>query len=197
VIGRRVWVVVACLAGCATGPTVLPTRFDSSPQAVSALQGWSEWRATGRLAVKSAAGGFNAHFDWHETGSATDLVVEGPFGAGHARIKATPERISVESGAAGTVELTPPFDGLNAVLTERIGFSVPLHSVGFWLRGVPDPETPVTAAAAGFVQADWLIQPEGEWMISRAPGTLPKRVTLVQDTTRIRVAIDQWTGGEP
>ena len=191
----RVGLLALCLAGCVSTPRPQPTDGVAVTQDPTALQGWRDWHAVGRLAVKTASGGFNAHFDWHQAGPVTELVVEGPFGAGHSRIRATPERILVESGSAGAVGLTPPFDGLDAVLVERIGFPVPVLSVGFWLRGVPDPSDTVEWRADGFVQSGWSVQPEGQWVVDQAPGMLPRRVTFTQSATRIRVAVDQWVSG--
>lgn len=190
-------VLSVSLAGCATLRPMTPQDSSTSANdSVFALQHWPAWQAVGRIAVKSGGSGFNASFDWRQRGLDSELIVEGPFGAGRSRLQASPTRIRVESGGVPALEFAPPFDGVAQALLERVGFSVPLQALSFWLRGVPDPELAVTPTdGGGFQQSGWVIQPEQMQAVSVAPGALPRKVTLTQGAARIRVIVDRWAGG--
>ena len=128
----------------------------------------------------------------------------GPLGAGHSRVLASAERIRIEAGSQPPLEFSAPFEGVESALAERVGFGLPLASLAYWMRGVPDPSVgageaqsaAMTLAPAGgvpFDQAGWRVQPEDPVWIERAPAALPRRVTLTQGSVRIRVVIDQWS----
>jgi outer membrane lipoprotein LolB len=193
------------LAACATHTLRQPLAdFRPTDVQIEQLQRWSAWQARGRLAVKTAKEGFNAHFNWRQAGDATDLVVEGPFGAGHSRVLANAGHVRIEAGSQAPLEFAAPFDGVESALAERVGFGLPLGSLAYWMRGVPDPTSgadrdipadPAAGASSGapFAQAGWRILPEDPVSVERAPATLPRRITLTQGDVRIRVVIDQWS----
>ncbi len=184
------------LAGCAVAPPVSsPLAPALSAQEVLLLQQWATWRATGRLAVKSAREGFNANFDWHQSDDRVELRVEGPFGVGRSRIWVDPGRIRVEAGGGPAVDFFPPFEGVDAVLIDRIGFAVPLHSIGFWLRGVPDPTAASEQVAdGGFTQSGWNVYTQEAVAQSAIAALLPRKITLIRGEVRVRVLIDRWVG---
>jgi outer membrane lipoprotein LolB len=159
---------------------------------LGAADQWRTWRAVGRLGVKTGTGGFNAHFEWRQSDQDTDLTVEGPFGAGHARITAHADHIRIAAGNVPPMEFDPPYTGLDDALTEHLGFTVPLHSVSYWLRGVPDPQLPSDGTESGFVQAGWRVEPDLSGSAVPGTGALPRRVTLTQATSRLRIVIDDW-----
>ncbi len=193
------------LAGCsAPALRTTPAMTVATEAEVARLQQWTVWQARGRLAVKTANDGFNAHFNWRQAVGETELVVEGPFGAGHSRVLASAERIRLEAGGQPALEFHAPFEGAESALAERVGFGLPLGALAFWLRGVPDPVAvtqaapvanagTVSAGVGSFAQAGWRIQPEGPVIVERAPAALPSRVTLTRGDVRIRVVIDQWS----
>jgi len=192
---RRLCIVgMLALAGCAAPPqrpAVGPSSL--SPDQTAALQRWDRWSATGRLAVKSAQEGFNAHFEWRQTGTESELLVEGPFGAGRSTVRMSPERIRVEAASSAAMEFVPPFAGLEGALTERVGFAVPLHALSFWLKGVPDPAVANDADAdGGFIQDQWQVRVEERSATAVAGVGLPRKLTLTQGAARIRVVLDHW-----
>jgi outer membrane lipoprotein LolB len=187
---------LAALAGCHG----LPSRPDlpPTPEARALLAALPDWRAQGRVAVRSAAGGFSASFDWHETGDHFELGVHGPFGAGAARISRTAEVIRIESGEGPTIELPSPFAALEPALVARLGFPLPIESLRYWVLGVPAPGMPSDAGQGGeFRQAGWTVSLAAFEPVSGAPGPLPSRLVLTRQATRIRVIIDTWQVGTP
>ena len=192
-------VCVLGLAGCGATPQRLadvPPLLSVSE--TSALQNWDLWTATGRLAVKSAQDGFNAHFEWRQTGVDSELLVEGPFGAGRSVVRISPDHIRVEAGTSPPTDFLAPFTGVEATLTERLGFAVPLRALSYWLRGVPDPNLGVDSGAPGaFVQTQWQVLVDERAAAAVDVVGLPRKLTLTQGNARIRVIVDHWTGRRP
>ncbi|MCZ8131852.1 MAG: outer membrane lipoprotein LolB [Steroidobacteraceae bacterium] len=194
---RRLAAAVLALAaaGCATVPAGPAGEGPAVPIPVDravALAGFDDWRAAGRVAVRTAVDGWSASFDWRETGFRSELAVRGPFGAGGARIVRTADRITLETGDDPPVEVPAPFAALDGALVERLGFPLPVEYLRWWLAGVPAPGLPSTPVADGFEQAGWSVRPQELGGVAGAPAALPKRVVLEREDTRIRVAIDRW-----
>jgi outer membrane lipoprotein LolB len=186
---------LTALAGCHG----LPARPDlgPGPEARALLASLSDWRARGRVAVRSATDGFSASFDWREAGGRGELGVRGPFGAGATRISRTPDLIRIEAGDSPPLDVPAPFEALEPALTARLGFPLPIEPLRYWVRGVPAPGVPSEGTAAGFRQAGWSVALAGFVPVAGAPGPLPSRLVLTRAATRIRVIIDAWQVGTP
>lgn len=196
-IVRRFFWALLFLGGCVSVPHPRPAAGEAASQDPAAVIASRAWRAVGRLAVKTDGGGFNAHFDWRQSDGASDLRVEGPLGAGRATVHATADRVTVESGKDPPVEFSAPFDGLDLALVDRLGFSLPLMAIPFWLRGLPDPNSDVVLRDGRFEQGGWTVEAEGGDPQAGGSARLPRRVTLRRGTARLRVVIDEWTGVPP
>jgi outer membrane lipoprotein LolB len=186
----------AALAGCATVPTA-PVAPPPAADARAALASFDDWRAAGRVAVKTAGDGWSANFDWHERDGRGELGVRGPFGAGAARITRSADRIRIEQGDGPPIDVPAPFDALEPTLRERLGAPLPLEQLRWWLVGVPAPEEPSVPAVQGFEQAGWTVRVDEYASVPGAPAPLPRRLVLERDGTRIRVVVDRWEAVAP
>jgi outer membrane lipoprotein LolB len=188
--GLAVVVLIVLLGGCRTLPAPGVAVPDATARA--ALAGLADWRADGRVAVRTGSEGFSASFDWHESGGQGELGVRGPFGAGAVHISRSAERIRIESGSAPALEVAAPFETLEPALAARLGFPLPIDSLRYWVLGVPAPGLASSDAADGFVQAGWTVAVAEYVAVPGAPGALPARLVLTRATTRIRVVVDRW-----
>jgi outer membrane lipoprotein LolB len=186
----------AWLAGCATVPPG-PAMPPPAPSAQAALATFDDWRATGRVAVKTAQDGWSASFDWREADGRGELGVRGPFGAGAARITRTESLVRIESGSAEPVEVAAPFDALEPALVERLGMPLPLAQLRWWILGVPAPGAPSVGAGAAFEQSGWQVRIDEYTAVGGAPAPLPRRLVIERDATRIRVVVDRWALDSP
>jgi outer membrane lipoprotein LolB len=187
------------LASCATVPPAasIPAPAPAPADARAALAAFDGWRAAGRVAVKTAADGWSANFDWLERDGRGELGVRGPFGAGAARITRTADLIRIEQGGQPPVDVPAPFDTLEPVLRERLGAPLPLGQLRWWLLGVPAPDEPVVASAQGFEQSGWTVRVDEYAAVAGAPAPLPRRLVLEREATRIRVIVDRWDSAAP
>jgi outer membrane lipoprotein LolB len=183
------------LAACQT----LPPRADLRPAAAAwpRLAAIGSWRARGRVAVRSATEGFSASFDWRESAGRSELDVRGPLGAGAAHITRTADTIRIDTGSAAPIDVAAPFERLEAELTARLGFPLPIEPLRYWMLGAPAPDRPSTATPTGFEQDGWAITLASFAPVSSAPVPLPSRLTLVRAGTQIKVAVSDWAVGAP
>ena len=189
---RAALLVALALGGCATAPPIREAAALSSP----ALVLLEDWRASGRMAVHTANGGFSASFDWRERPGHGEISVSGPFGAGATHISRSDQRIRIDTGRGPPVQVEAPFTDLEPALSAQLGAPLPLDTLRFWILGVPAPGLPSDAVSAGaFTQSGWTVRPEQPVTVAGAPGPLPHRVTLERDSTRIKVIVDAWTVG--
>lgn len=186
-----VLVALALLAGCAAVPQ-RPASPAPTAAELAALAQLTDFALAGRVAVHSGAEGFSASFDWREAAGRGTLAVRGPFGAGAARITRSDQRVVIESGSDAALEVAAPFTELDAALTARLGFPLPLAPLRYWILGVPAPGLPSEGSASRFRQADWDVACADYARVAGAPGPLPGRLVLTRATTRIRVVIDRW-----
>ena len=192
---RRALAAVAAalaLAGCHTAP--LKPALAPDPGQREALAALSDWRASGRVAVRVAAAGWSASFEWREHLEQGELAIRGPFGGGAARVSVSAERIRIDSGGP-PLELAAPFVELEPELTARLGFPLPLAVLRYWLLGIPSPMLPRAEHAAGFEQADWEVAYSDYAQVAGSAPALPTRLELSRGSTRIRVIVDRWQVG--
>jgi outer membrane lipoprotein LolB len=182
--------LLVALGGCQS----VPVRPAPAPQ-TAALLALDSWRASGRVAVRSADAGFSASFDWQEHGGAGLLAVRGPFGAGAARIASTAQRIRIDSGNGAPLEIAAPFEALEPELAARLGFALPVDPLRYWILGVPAPGLPREGEGASFSQAGWSVLCSAYVPVAGVAAPLPTRLELVRGSTRIRVKVDRWQAG--
>jgi outer membrane lipoprotein LolB len=188
---------VLALGGCAAVPTAPVATTAPAAGEREALARLDGWHASGRVAVKTAADGWSASFDWREAGGRGELGVRGPFGAGAARITRTPDTIHIESGSAAPIDVPAPFDALEPVLVDRLGVSLPIAQLRWWLVGVPAPGTPSAGEGPAFEQSGWRVRVDEYSTVAGAPAPLPRKLVMEREATRVRVLVDRWELAAP
>jgi outer membrane lipoprotein LolB len=169
----------------------------SAPPAVwlahqAAIAGLSDWRAQGRVAIRNQTDGWNAAFDWAQTGATWRLRLRGPFGQGGAELHSDGDLVWLQR------EDRPPLYArdIDRLLAEETGWQLPVRGLRDWLRGIP-----VAGRAA---QLHWddrgllqTLQQDG-WDIAyrqyREVGgqRLPDRLQLSRDALRVKLVVDEW-----
>ena len=193
--------VGACCAGlliALLGACAMQSRAPA-PVTVSTLMGTlpARWHAVGRVAVKHAGEGWTAGFDWRQLDERADINLRGPLGIGAVMIALTPDHLRIESNQQPVLELDAPFDAMDSVLQQRLGFVVPLAMLRYWILGVPDPTAPSVRSVGGFEQQEWQVSATEGVEVLGAAGTLPARLEIRHGDTRVRWVIDQWHIGAP
>lgn len=160
-------------------------------QALSILDSWD---VHARAAIKLEGAAYNVGIRWQRQADKSTILLEAPFGQGVIRI---------ESGADGTYQLRLPDgrvfvrDSAETLLEDMIGWSLPVSGLGYWIRGLPRPESAYTPVLDPQGRARSISQ--DQWMISYidyfAPDgvrQLPRRVRLVSDQVTFKMIIERW-----
>ena len=184
--------LVSLLAACATAPVKAPSgqTWDARrPQ----LQARENFDLKGRVAVAAGNEGFNARLLWRQTGTRSNVALDGPLGAGGVQITSDGSSLSVVTSRGEHLDN----EAARSELATRLGFDPPLGSLRFWVLGVPDPgsaakETLDSQQRLASLQQDgWQVDygaytsVGGEW--------LPSRVTLQREGVRVRLIVDGWS----
>jgi outer membrane lipoprotein LolB len=152
------------------------------------LQHAHSWRLEGRAAVAAGAQGWQASLNWQQSEASSELQLAGPLGIGAQVIKRTPNGISINGAAPGESALSQ--------LQERLGFSLPIEDLRFWLLGVPNPNSAFELQrndqdrALHLTQSDWSI--DYDRYMASGGDVLPAHIVLTRDDIRVRIVVDHW-----
>ena len=98
----------------------------------------SSFDLKGRVAVAAGNEGFNARLLWRQTGTRSNVALDGPLGAGGVQITADGPSLSVVTSRGDHLDN----EAARSELAKRLGFDPPIGSLRFWVLGVPDPCEP-------------------------------------------------------
>ena len=183
---------VSLMVGCPSLPQRPPVEPQSWDARRAELQARGTFELAGRVAVAAGEEGFNARLRWQQSGSVSELALDGPLGAGGLRLTSDGTQLVLTSARGERLDA----DAARAEVERRLGFEPPLGSLRYWVLGVPDPASAATeqldseARLARLEQNGWNIEytsyapVEGRW--------LPQRLTLRRDDVRVRLLIERW-----
>lgn len=185
---------VSLVTACAPLKTTTPASTTAAETAWLArraeLTALDRWLLQARIATSRV--GWSGNLRWRQELEQFDIRVAGPLGAGgfHA------------SGHAGRVEIRTSDESLvtqepEALLQEKLGWSLPLRQLRYWAVGVPYPDSPaiVRFDAVGRLQA---MEQDG-WRLEYSEygfyqhHELPRRFSLDNGDTTFRVVVDDWS----
>lgn len=183
--------LAALAAGCRTLPApAVPSQ--SWEERRAALQGRDHFQVKGRVAVAAAQEGFSANLRWTQSGSQSQLSLDGPLGVGGMRVTTDGNALNLVNARGERLDS----EAARSELRARLGFDAPLPSLRFWILGVPDPSAPaaevvdVERRLASLQQEGWQIE-YGDYVAVRGEW-LPGRVTLRRAEVRVRLIVDHW-----
>lgn len=187
--GRRLrWAIfplLAMLHGCAMES--LPP-FVAEPVPIQRIVAW---RLEGRVAVQTPAEGWSANLVWKHDPDSDHLAFSGPMQQRAATILARKDFVSFRS-ADGTDIVASDAD---ALLRERVGITIPLGVLRYWVLGVPAPEhdfapDPSGEDARDFLQLGWAMH-YGEYL-PVAEMRLPRKLTATGEGMKLKLVVDEW-----
>ena len=199
-VRRLLWLVmvvavVVLAAGCRTAPPLKPAAPSSQAweQARTQLQARQAFSLKGRVAVAAGKDGFNAAMRWAQTGTRSQVALEGPLGVGAVQITADGNTLSIINSHGDHLDS----DAAHAELVQKLGFDPPLTSLRYWILGVPDPATPSQETLdpqqqrlQSLTQAGWQID-YGSY-VAAGDGALPGKLTVQRTGVRVRLIVDSW-----
>ena len=180
------------LAGCATQPPPSEVDLDAWRQHRQSVSAVDEWRAIGKLAVKSPQKGTSAGLDWVQRGDAYRILLSGPLGFGSALIEGNADMAQMQYDGQTL------FKRPDELVLQATGIALPVDSWCWWLRGIPIPdERPVKALAtnpqgqaSGFLQRGWTLSFSG--YKRTAIGFLPSKIRGQSANLSFKLMVSEW-----
>lgn len=192
-------VMVSFIQGCATAkvaPEPHAALHTMYAQRSLALEQQQVWVLEGRLSVSDANDGGSGSLRWRQDAEYTRMDFHGALGRGAWLLEAGPGLARLER-ADGTKYAE---DSLDKLVNSQLGWTVPVHALTWWVRGLAAPGK-VQSRALSEQGALVQLQQQG-WAISferyREVGGywLPGRMTAIQGDRKVKLAIRKWTLGD-
>jgi outer membrane lipoprotein LolB len=185
---------VLALGGCSTMGI---DKVEGDQQAWGERQGTlaplDEWQLEGRVAIDAGRDGYSGSLSWDQDGEALDFRFKGPFGMGGLRIWGGADALTVKTHKGETFTVTDPERDFGA----RLGWSLPIRSMRYWMAGIPAPGAEFAAEVDGrgrplrLAQQGWTVT-YAEYQTVGAL-ELPRRLEMVRDDVKIKVIAERWT----
>ncbi len=181
------------LAGCAGGPERPPTA-DSWQVHSARLAQLDDWRAEGKLALRTATLSESVSLLWRQQGIAARVQLQGPLGVNATTLSSDGRQLEIRRGDEHRVlDLSEP-----GALQSQTGWDLPLVALPYWLKGMPAPGLEVEALE---------LNPEGTLLQALRQDTwevryeqydvfgglyLPTRLRILRRDTSARVILREW-----
>ena len=169
-------------------PSSVPVRRTREAQLLSI----ADWTVGGRIALKAGTDGWNGSLKWTQTTDQLDFRFTAPLGVASFRIQGDPRLLHITLSSGEQYKVTDPV----ADLHDMFGWSVPVHSMRYWMLGVPDPRSEYSELLdeAGnpsqLEQRGWVVDFDRYREVDGQ--VLPRRIVMTGHEVRIRVAVDSW-----
>jgi outer membrane lipoprotein LolB len=190
-------VLLSGLAGCRTAPqapVIGPGPGADAPWPLQRerLETLERYSLNGRVAVAASGQGFSASLRYLQQPQRAEMALDGPMGLGGMRLTLDGDDLAVATSNGETLDGSAARDEIE----RRLGFSLPLAELRWWLLGIPAPgeaaleQDGVTGEIRGFRQNGWQVNVD-----ARAPAmgfALPRRLTAQREGARLKLAVDRW-----
>jgi len=181
------------LNACATRPPVTgPAPESAWLQHRASLEALSDWQARGRVAIRRDDDGWNAGFDWQQSGDSYRIRLRGPFGQGGIELHGDRAGVWLQRENEAPVYAR----SVDRLLQDETGWRLPVQGLRDWLLGLPVAEQSSVLDWDGQGRLHSL-QQDG-WSIDyrryRGVGEqqLPEKLQLQRDQVQVRVVVDEW-----
>ena len=179
-------------AGCTT--TRLPTANDATYRPAQPLE---QWPLRARVSVTHGDKSWSGSLRWQHRASGDQLTLRDPIG--RTRLRATSQRSAGSQTAQLDIAGQPTLTGsdLPTLLYSATRLHLPLEHLPNWITGHTSPELaaqikrdPSPGRITEIVQAGWTIE-YPDYQLENGI-ELPRKITLHDDLTQIRLVISHW-----
>lgn len=171
------------LFGCTTSPVITtstpPVNWAKTVAESTQIQ---DWHLTGQLGIQTERTAQSFTIDWQQKQQNYRILCFGPLGQFIAELSGTPAFATLKIHTGEQKTGNPIF-----LLRQVLNVSLPLQSLLFWVRGIPDPNIPSTVLfyktgeIAEFYQLEWKIT------------YFQQKIIFEKLPVRIKLVISGWT----
>ena len=150
------------------------------------------WDIEGRIAIRSYNEAVNANLRWQQDGDNYEIYLSGPFGSGAVHLTGVPGAVRLKTDGEDMVA-----DNAETLLYQVTGLLVPIESLKYWIRGLPQPDGGGSQSLdpqgrlAQIQQDRWKVRFRAYADVSRQQ--LPVKVFVDNHQLSVRIVIDKWS----
>jgi outer membrane lipoprotein LolB len=178
------WCIALMLSACSTVPVEPEVHY--SKIAREHLYKLEQWSFEGRLALSGKNDSWSASINWGHRPDDEKIKLSGPLGQGATVIQLTGDLVTIDRGDGQVQSSTRPEEFIN----QQLGMFVPVHSLRYWVVGLPEPASVFVETSTGFKQAGWFV--EYKQMQSVDDQFMPRIITVTKEQVKLKLIIDQW-----
>jgi outer membrane lipoprotein LolB len=155
----------------------------------------TQWRMQGKIAIRDQHQAHSARLQWAQHQQNFDLLVTGPLGQGSLAIQSDGQ-ITTVATSRGSEQIQ---GDLSAYIAKNYGWTLPLDSLKYWIRGLADPsspsseETDVSGLPKTIQQAGWTITYDGFRAAKNMAIVLPAHLVIVREDYQLKIIIQDWS----
>ena len=172
------------LSACSTVPVEPEVHY--SKLAREHLYKLEQWSFEGRVALAGKNDNWQASINWGHKSDDEEIKLSGPLGQGATVIRLTGDLVTIDRGDDKVQSSTQPEEFIN----QQLGMFVPVHSLRYWVIGLPEPTSAFVETATGFKQAGWFI--EYKQMQPVDEQSMPRKIMVTNERVKLKLIIDQW-----
>ncbi len=181
--------------GCSLLLTILSSAcsFQSRPPLSAELAAMhsnaaiKQWQISGKIGIRSEQQSESAYLNWQQCGEYYDIRLSGPLGQGAARLRGSPQQVSLK-----TSKQVSHADNPEQLLQQQLGWSIPVTQLFYWVRGIPSPAHSYRSSSdnSGFEQAGWHISYQ---RLQQVDGiTLPAKAIARHPRLKVTLLLKNW-----
>jgi outer membrane lipoprotein LolB len=178
------WSLVLMLSACSTVPVEPEVYY--SKIAREHFYKLERWSFDGRLALTGKNDSWSASINWGHQPDDEKIKLSGPLGQGATVIQLTGDVVTIDRGNGQAQSSTQP----EAFINQQLGMFVPVHSLRYWVIGLPEPTSAFVETATGFKQAGWIIEYKQMQPVDNQ--SMPRKITVSNEQVKLKLIIDQW-----
>ncbi|MCH9696662.1 MAG: lipoprotein insertase outer membrane protein LolB [Gammaproteobacteria bacterium] len=188
--------VFVVLAGCATR-SVTTQSDGAQANPTDRLSGLiladlKSWCINGRSVARYNDSGWQASLRWCVDNDKLTLDISGPININRVFIRYLKGELWLQvSSSEVTISRSP-----QQLLQSKLGFSVPLTSIRYWLLGIAEPSQTahVRVGKDGYNeqinQSGWSIDYSQYQAVNQF--MLPRKIKINKDRIRLKIVVDEW-----
>ena len=157
------------------------------------LHSLNKWQANGRVAVYNDQENWLIKVRWHQTLDNYQLYFSSPSGQSVAKLVGMPQHVEMFTAENQHYVAHHPDD----LVEQTFNIHLPVTGLGFWIRGIPSPDIPVSnyyLNEKGYLtqleQAGWTIN--FQTYAQTANWFLPQKLLLSNPHYRVKIIISDW-----
>ena len=139
------------------------------------LSAMMNWQFRGHFAFKSPQHKLRANIFWQQNDKNYDISIFGPFGIDAVEILGRPGEVVFKDNHGKTYHASSP----ESLLEQQVGWSLPVSSLYYWVRGLPAPGSVTSVQYDVYHRIDVLQQ--DEWKIQFVQYTRSAAYELPQE----------------